>query len=53
MGRKLAAEGGRGVMSFFAELDAFVEANEGAEMKPFTDPLAKGKAELQEATLYG
>jgi alkylation response protein AidB-like acyl-CoA dehydrogenase len=53
VGRKLAAEGGRAVMSFFAELDAFVEANEGdAAMKPFTDGLAKAKAELQEATLW-
>jgi hypothetical protein len=52
VGRKLAADGGRGVMSFFAELDAFVEANEAAEMKPFTEPLAKAKAELQEATLW-
>jgi alkylation response protein AidB-like acyl-CoA dehydrogenase len=52
VGRKLAADGGRGVMGFFAELDAFVEANEAAEMKPFTEPLAKAKAELQEATMW-
>ncbi|MET0273181.1 MAG: acyl-CoA dehydrogenase C-terminal domain-containing protein [Phenylobacterium sp.] len=53
VGRKLAAEGGRGVMSFFAELDAFVEANEGdAALKPFTEGLAKAKAELQEATMW-
>jgi alkylation response protein AidB-like acyl-CoA dehydrogenase len=53
VGRKLAAEGGRGVMSFFAELDAFVEANEAdANLKPFTEGLAKAKAELQEATMW-
>ena len=53
VGRKLAADGGRGVMSFFAELDAFVEANESAsEMKPFTEGLARAKGELQEATLW-
>jgi hypothetical protein len=53
VGRKLAAEGGRGVMSFFAELDAFIEANEGdAGLKPFTEGLATGKAELQEATMW-
>src|SRR3978361_895158 len=53
VGRKLAADGGRGVMSFFAELDAFVEANEAdAGLKPFTEGLAKGKAELQEATMW-
>ncbi|HEV7386522.1 MAG TPA: acyl-CoA dehydrogenase C-terminal domain-containing protein, partial [Phenylobacterium sp.] len=53
VGRKLAADGGRGVMSFFAELDAFVEAGEADPgLKPFTEGLAKGKAELQEATLW-
>ncbi|THD74485.1 MAG: acyl-CoA dehydrogenase [Phenylobacterium sp.] len=53
VGRKLAADGGRAVMGFFAELDAFVEAHEGDEtLKAFTAPLAAGKAELQEATLW-
>jgi hypothetical protein len=53
VGRKLAADGGRGVMGFFAELDAFVAAHEGeAALKPFTEGLAKAKAELQEATMW-
>jgi len=40
-------------MSFFAELDAFIETNEGdAALKPFTEGLARGKAELQEATMW-
>jgi alkylation response protein AidB-like acyl-CoA dehydrogenase len=52
VGRKLAADGGRAVMSFFAEVDGFVDANEGEAMAPFTAPLAKAKAELQEATLW-
>lgn len=52
VGRKLAADGGRGVMSFFAELDAFVAAEDSAQMKPFVDGLAKAKAELQEATMW-
>jgi hypothetical protein len=40
-------------MSFFAELDAFIEANEGDPgLKPFTEGLARGKAELQEATMW-
>jgi alkylation response protein AidB-like acyl-CoA dehydrogenase len=53
VGRKLAAEGGRAVTAFFAEIDAFVAANsDKAELKPFTDGLAKSKAELQEATLW-
>jgi alkylation response protein AidB-like acyl-CoA dehydrogenase len=53
VGRKLAADGGRGVMSFFAELDAFVEGHAAdAAMKEFTERLAQGKAELQEATMW-
>jgi alkylation response protein AidB-like acyl-CoA dehydrogenase len=53
VGRKLAADGGRGVMTFFAEVDAFVEANAGvAELKPFTDGLAAAKAQLQDATMW-
>ena len=53
VGRKLAADGGRGVMGFFAELDAFVAANEAdANLKPFTEGLATAKAELQEATMW-
>jgi alkylation response protein AidB-like acyl-CoA dehydrogenase len=53
VGRKLAANGGRAVMTFFAELDAFVadnQANEG--LKPFLDGLADTKAKLQEATFW-
>ncbi len=40
-------------MSFFAEIDAFVEANQGDEaLKPFTEGLAGAKAQLQEATMW-
>ncbi|MDZ4370270.1 MAG: acyl-CoA dehydrogenase C-terminal domain-containing protein [Phenylobacterium sp.] len=52
VGRKLAADGGRGVMSFFAELDAFVAENGGDDLKPFTEGLARAKAELQDATMW-
>jgi alkylation response protein AidB-like acyl-CoA dehydrogenase len=53
VGRKLAANGGRGVTTFFAEVDAFVEANAGeSALKPFTDGLAAAKGQLQEATLW-
>ncbi|WP_421933830.1 acyl-CoA dehydrogenase C-terminal domain-containing protein [Phenylobacterium sp.] len=53
VGRKLAAEGGRAVMSFFAEIDAFVDANAGdPALKPFTDGLADAKAKLQEGTMW-
>jgi alkylation response protein AidB-like acyl-CoA dehydrogenase len=53
VGRKLAANGGRAVMSFFAEVDAFVEANQkDAELKPFLDGLAQAKTQLQDATMW-
>jgi hypothetical protein len=51
VGRKLAANGGRAIMAFFAELDAYISENEGdEELKPFIETLAKAKARLQEAT---
>ena len=40
-------------MTFFAEIDAFVEAGSGdKELKPFLDGLAAAKAQLQEATMW-
>ena len=52
VGRKLAADGGRGVMSFFAELDAFIDAENDPAMEAFTNGLAAAKAELQDATMW-
>ena len=54
VGRKLAANGGRAVMSFFAEVDGFVaeHANEDETLKPFIDGLAGAKAKLQDATMW-
>ncbi|MDO9336712.1 MAG: acyl-CoA dehydrogenase C-terminal domain-containing protein [Caulobacter sp.] len=53
VGRKLAANGGRAVMSFFAEIDAYIEANSAdANLKVFLDGLAAVKAQLQEATMW-
>lgn len=53
VGRKLAAQGGRAVMSFFAEIDAFAEANGAdADLKPFVEGLAEAKGKLQEATMW-
>jgi alkylation response protein AidB-like acyl-CoA dehydrogenase len=53
VGRKLAANGGRAVMTFFGELDAYVaERQENAELKPFVEALAASKAKLQEATFW-
>jgi len=53
VGRKLAANGGRAVMSFFAELDAYAEARaQDAGLAPFIEGLKGAKAQLQEATLW-
>lgn len=53
VGRKLAANGGRAVMSFFAELDAYAAAHAGDEaLKPFVEGLTRAKGELQEATMW-
>jgi alkylation response protein AidB-like acyl-CoA dehydrogenase len=53
VGRKLAANGGRAVMTFFAEIDAYVAAHEADEgLKPFLEGLARTKGELQEATMW-
>ncbi len=53
VGRKLAANGGRGAMAFFAEIDAFVESSHSdPALEPFLEGLAAAKAQLQEATLW-
>ena len=54
VGRKLASNGGRAIMTFFAEVDGFVSENTGADeqLKPFIDGLADAKAKLQDATLW-
>ena len=53
VGRKLAANGGRAVMGFFADVDAYVAENEGdAVLKPFIDGLTTVKGQLQEATMW-
>jgi alkylation response protein AidB-like acyl-CoA dehydrogenase len=53
VGRKLAANGGRGVTTFFGEIDAFVASHGGhTDLAPFVEGLADAKAKLQEATLW-
>jgi hypothetical protein len=53
VGRKLAAQGGRGIMTWFAELDGFVAENAGqANIKAYVDAVASTKAKLQEATMW-
>ena len=53
VGRKLAANGGRAVMSFFAEIDGYIAEHEAdAALKPFVEGLKSTKALLQDATLW-
>ncbi|MHB8529549.1 MAG: acyl-CoA dehydrogenase C-terminal domain-containing protein [Caulobacteraceae bacterium] len=53
VGRKLAANGGRAVMAFFSEIDAFVGAHgQDGSAAPFVSALAAAKAQLQEGTLW-
>ncbi len=53
VGRKLAANGGRAITTFFGEIDGFVAANGAdAALKPFVEGLASAKAQLQEATTW-
>lgn len=53
VGRKLPANGGRAIMSWFADIDAFVGENgEDEAIKPFVEGLADAKKKLQEATMW-
>ncbi len=53
VGRKLPAAGGRAIMSWFADIDAFVTENgTDGPIKPFVDGLADAKKKLQEGTMW-
>jgi hypothetical protein len=53
VGRKLPRDGGRAVMSFFDEVQAFIKANEANEaLKPLLAPLGKSLGHLQQATMW-
>ncbi|WP_322515452.1 acyl-CoA dehydrogenase C-terminal domain-containing protein [Rhodopseudomonas palustris] len=53
VGRKLPRDGGRAVMSFFAEVGAFAKEHGGDEaMKPFVTPLSTSLGHLQQATTW-
>jgi hypothetical protein len=53
VGRKLAKDGGRAVMAFFAEVQGFVNAHKGDEkMKPHVEPLNVSLGHLQAATMW-
>lgn len=53
VGRKLGANGGRAIMSFFADIDALVaEDADNETLKPFSEGLRTVRGQLQEATLW-
>jgi alkylation response protein AidB-like acyl-CoA dehydrogenase len=53
VGRKLAKDGGRAVMAFFAEVQTFVNAHKGNDaMKPIVEPLNVSLGHLQQATMW-
>ena len=53
VGRKLPSKGGRAIMSWFADIDAFVSENDGdTPIKPFVDGLADVKKKLQDGTMW-
>lgn len=53
VGRKLAANGGRAIFSFFAGIDDFIGSNSGnAELAVFIEGLTAAKAQLQEGTMW-
>lgn len=53
VGRKLTANNGRAVFSFFAELDAFCDANKKeVGMEAYCSGVRRAKADLQDATTW-
>jgi hypothetical protein len=53
VGRKLPKNGGRAIMTFFAEIDEFIKDNDADDaLKPFLEGLAAAKADVQEATQW-
>lgn len=53
VGRKLAKDGGRAAMAFFAEVQGFVNMHKAdAQMKPYVEPLNVSLGHLQQATMW-
>jgi alkylation response protein AidB-like acyl-CoA dehydrogenase len=52
VGRKLPANGGRAVMTFLSEIDAYAADPADEAVQPFMEALKLAKAQLQEATLW-
>jgi alkylation response protein AidB-like acyl-CoA dehydrogenase len=53
VGRKLGKDGGRAVMAFFNEVQAYIKEHAGEEaMKPYVGPLGDALGHLQQATMW-
>jgi alkylation response protein AidB-like acyl-CoA dehydrogenase len=53
VGRKLATDGGKHVMAFFALVKGFIKENEGdARMVPYLDPLKAASKDVQAAAMF-
>ena len=53
VGRKLPRDGGRAVMTFFGEVQGYVNQHKADEkMKPFVEPLGAALGHLQAATMW-
>ncbi len=53
VGRKLAANGGRAMFTFFAEVDDYIADHEGNDgMAPFIEALKSARAQLQDGTTW-
>jgi acyl-CoA dehydrogenase len=53
VGRKLGKDGGRAIMAFFGEVQAYVSEHAAdATMKPLVEPLGKALGHLQQATVW-
>jgi alkylation response protein AidB-like acyl-CoA dehydrogenase len=53
VGRKLPKDGGRAVMAFFSEVQAYIKEHAAdAAMKPFVEPVGTALGHLQQATMW-
>jgi hypothetical protein len=52
VGRKLAANGGRGVFAFFKLIDDFVAGNKNEKLATYTDALLAARKDLEAATMW-
>ena len=53
VGRKLPRDGGRAIMRFFGEMEAFLKGHaEDEGLKPYLGPLGKSFGHLQQATMW-